>query len=125
MANICPHCRQEMPQPSQTPVSDAQIVRALSVPREEVVKGKRVKMWPWLYASSDGGRGADLRCWYVTGPPDRDGYVKGPFPADQVRRIARSGRIEPEVIEHGEVLAYKLAEAQRPMTLRAADWLFP
>lgn len=111
VAKICPTCQRPLPEDVIRRVPDEQIIAALATPRTEFVKRKPTKMWPWLYASSDGGRGADFRRWYVTGPRDRVGYIRGPFPPEQVRRIAASGKIKPVVVEDGLALAYKIAEA--------------
>lgn len=90
-------------------MSDKAIIAALVHPTPRPYNGRSCA--PWLYVGcGPGGSGVDWNSWYVTGPDDRRGYVKGPFPREQVLRLVRSGEIEPEVVApDGSVQAYALA----------------
>lgn len=102
----CPHCGQEMP----VAATDKEILAALVHPSTRTYGRKSNVTEPWLYvAAGPNGRGANWNHWYVTGPDDREGYIRGPFAHDQVLRLAAAKAIVPVDDMDGKPFAYTLA----------------
>jgi hypothetical protein len=103
----CPTCGQPWPQHSR--VSDEAILRALV----GGTSGRNGTIPHQLYAAAlaSDTRLADTERWYLTGPRDRPGFVRGPFPLSQVDRLAKSGRQKADVTgQDGTVQAWILAK---------------
>jgi hypothetical protein len=99
-----------------TRISDAQLIAALRHCGPFRGRGGK-EIEPWLYAVADpwDPRKADLTRWFVTGPAERQGYIKGPFPREQVDRVAAAAPISPVCFEGNIPVAYRL----HPMSEKA------
>lgn len=103
---ICPHCGQRIRQsPDQAILSGLDYTSGIS-------KGTGSPIPASLYAAAmpTDTRRADFNRWFMTGPPEREGYVRGPFPPEQIERLVRSGAIAPDFVDEQGVQSYVLAK---------------
>ena len=77
--------------------------------------GRRGPIPAQLYASAHvrNSKMADFDNWYVTGPPDRSNYVKGPFSRDTVARVVATGRLRADCFIDDKPVAYILNDLAR------------
>lgn len=111
MTRRCPYCNQAMPVERRVNASEQVLLAALRHPSERIYGRNQKPCKPWLYAAADqyDTRKADRSRWYVTGPEDRKGYIKGPFSEDQVARVAATGKLRSVCRDDdGRSIAYEL-----------------
>ncbi len=103
-------CRYCGPPSASSGASDAQILAALSGPISTRLGTRIFTSMPELYvAAGPNEGGADWSTWYVTGPPEREGYVAGPFSLAQVQRLVESGRLQVGAVDRdGNIHSYSL-----------------
>lgn len=86
-----------------------------------VSSGRRAPLPAQLYAAGNCYGGADLGSWWVTGPIDRPGYIRGPFPKSRIDRLVNAGAIVPDVVnKFGEAEAYVLPKFKRLAPYKSA-----